>query len=249
MKAISRILSLLPCRWSAGIILLTAAVSPCSGAAGVYMKLDGVEAWSVLTGASSDLKAATPEEPAVTSGLRLTKRPDQTSPLLLKACGTGAPVRRLTLAWRDAAGTVFRITLENVFVTSFSAQTDRATPPELLEECALRFTRVEWSWFGAEGAENAAGGTGVELDALTQQAAEKTYQPFRATVERRAGQQPGLRVTCPVERGRTYRLSASTGLDGQWVRLDEFTAAEDGVMERLLNEGAARLFLRVEALD
>jgi type VI protein secretion system component Hcp len=248
MKVSHSLVCRMLCRLAA-LMLLAAGAAPGSATAAVFMKLDGVENWSALTGAASEVKAATDTEPAVTSALRISKYPDQTSPLLLKACGTGAPLRRLTLAWRDAAGTVFRITLENVNVTAFATRTDRSTPPQLLEECALRFTKVEWSWFGAEGAEHAAGGAGVELDALTQQVTEKAYQPFRAVVQRRTGQQPGLRLTCPVERGRTYRLSASTGLDGQWVRLDEFTAAEDGIMERHLAESAGRLFLRVEALD
>ena len=63
-----------------------------------------------------------------------------------------------------------------------------------------------------------------------------------------AGQRK-LRLTCPVERGRTYRISASNTLDGPWQKLADFTANEDGQMEQLLEETAGRLFLRVEALD
>jgi type VI protein secretion system component Hcp len=248
MKASHSLVYRILCRLAA-LLLLAAVTAPCDAAAAVFMKLDGVEKWSALTGAVSEVKAATEAEPAVTPALRITKHPDQTSPLLLKSCGEGAPLRRLTLAWRDAAGTVFRITLENVLVTSFIIKMDKAAP-QPLEECAIRFAKAEWSWFGSEGVENSAGGIGVQFDALTQLAVEKSYEPFRATVERRAaGQQPGLRLTCPVERGRTYRLSGSTALDGQWVQLDEFTADEDGVMERVLTESAGRLFLRVEALD
>ena len=52
-----------------------------------------------------------------------------------------------------------------------------------------------------------------------------------------------------MDRGRTYRLSASATLDGQWQKLEDFTAPGDGQMERVLTQEAGRLFLRVEALD
>ncbi len=232
----------------AAILALLPLALPCAAAPGLFMKLQGVEAWSALTGASSEMKAPTATEPVAASGFRVTKHPDKTSPLLLKACGAGAVLPRVTLAWQDAAGTVFRITLENALVTSFTTSLP-ADGPAPVEECVFRYSTVEWSWFGPDGAENNLGGLGARLDVPTGQAAEKTYQPFRAVFDPAAGQPPMLRVTCPVDRGRTYRISASATLDGQWQKLEEFTATEDGRMERLLNQNAGRLFLRVEALD
>jgi type VI protein secretion system component Hcp len=224
-------------------------VSSSAAAPGVFMKLDGVETWSELIGASSNVKAPTPNEPVVVPGLQISKRPDKTSPLLLQACGAGTVIKRVTLAWRDAGGTVYRITLEDVLVSSFTMATDGATPPQPREDCAFRFGKVEWSWFGTDGAENNVGGIGTRFDVPAQQATEKTYQPFRAALERMAGQEPSLRLTCPVESGRTYRISGSSALNGDWTTLEDFTAAADGEVERHLTGGAGRLFLRIEALD
>lgn len=227
------------------LLLLTI---PCAAAPGVFMKLSGSETWSTLTGASSETKAPTATEPLVVSGFRIHKNPDKISPLLLQACGGGTAFPRVTLAWRDAAGTVFRVTLENVLITSFSTSAKAGTTA--VEECVLTYGVIEWSWFGADGAETSAGGLGTRLDLPAGEALEKTYQPFQAAFESAGGRTQQLRLTCPVERGRTYRISASAMLDGQWLKLDEFTAAEDGKMERLLDQGGTnRMFLRVEALD
>ena len=96
--------------------------------------------------------------------------------------------------------------------------------------------------------EREGGGEGQHFDIPAQLAKAKAYQPFTASLAQVAGQRK-LRLTCPVERGRTYRISASNTLDGQWQKLADFTANEDGQMEQLLEETAGRLFLRVEALD
>ena len=125
---------------------------------------------------------------------------------------------------------------------------DQSVPPQPVEECVFRFQRVEWSYFGPDGAQNTAGGEGLHFDIPAQLGTAKSYQPFTASLAQVAGQRK-LRLTCPVERGRTYRISASSALDGQWQKLADFTAIEDGQMEQLLDETAGRLFLRVEELN
>jgi type VI protein secretion system component Hcp len=210
------------------------------------MKLDGHEEWSQLTSAVSDVKAATATEPLVRPGVRISKPTDRSSPALLQACGDGSLIKRVTLAWRDADGLVFRITLENARVLSFVATVSPGVP--LLEQCALTFDTIEWSWFGHDGEDVLIGGDGAHYDVPAQLATLKSYLPFRASLEPVAGRRM-MKLVCPVERGRTYRISTSTSLNGDWQKLEDFTAPEDGHAERLLPDTAARLFLRVEALD
>ena len=212
-----------------------------------YIKFDGIDGSLALTSVHSSLRAASAGMPA-TSSLQFTKAPDKASPFLLQACGSGEVIKRVTIGWQDAAGTVFRITLGDLTVSSFKMATDQSVPPQPVEECELRFQSVEWSYFGPDGAQNTTGGEGLHLDLPAQLATGKTYQPFTASLTQVAGQRM-LRLTCPVERGRTYRISASSTLDGQWLKLADFTAIEDGQMEQMLAESAGRLFLRVEALD
>ena len=107
----------------AALAALLVSALPCAAAPGLFMKLHGVDAWSSLTGASSEMRAPTATEPVAVSGIRITKLPDRASPLLLQTCGAGTVIPRVTLAWQDAAGTVFRITLENALVSSI--QTSR----------------------------------------------------------------------------------------------------------------------------
>ena len=125
-----------------------------------YIKYEGIDATLKLSSVASGLHAATAEMPAI-STLRFTKAPDRASPFLLEACGSGAVIKRVTIGWQDAAGTVFRITLQDLIVSSFKMAMDQSVPPQQVEECVLRFQRVEWSYFGPDGAQNTAGGEGL----------------------------------------------------------------------------------------
>jgi type VI protein secretion system component Hcp len=233
---------------AAAIVAVLAPAMPCAAAPDVFMKLDGAETWSELAGAASEVKAPTAAEPVVTPGVRISKRSDSASPRLLQACGDGSVINRVTLAWRNAAGCVFRITLGNARVRSFRTAVGQGTLPLPMEECALSFATIEWSWFGHHGEDILIGGQTTHFDVPAQQATEKTVLPFRASLERVAGRRM-VRLTCSVERARSYRISASTSLDGRWQKLEDFTASEDGNVERTMAESAGRLFLRVEALD
>lgn len=235
---------------TAALVVILGLASPSAAAPGVFMKVDGVETWSTLTGASSDMQGPTTAQPVVTPGMQFSKRPDKSSPLLLQACGAGTPIKRVTFAWRDHDGTSYRVTLEDVLVSSFTMATDSSTPPQPLETCDLHFTKIEWSWFGAEGAENYLGGIGTRFEIPAQQATERNYEPFQARVDRLPNQaRPTLLLTCAVQKGRTYRISASSALTGEWNKLEDFTALEDGKVERAIAQDTTRLFLRVEALD
>src|SRR5436190_22489484 len=102
---------------TAALAVILGLASPCTAAPGVFMKVDGVETWSTLIDASSDIKGPTDVQPVVTPGMIVTKLPDKTSPLLLQACGAGTPIKRVTFAWRDNDGTCYRVTLEDVMVS------------------------------------------------------------------------------------------------------------------------------------
>ena len=78
-----------------------------------YIKYEGIDSTLKLSSVASSLHAATAEVPAF-STLEFTKAPDKASPFLLQACGSGEVIKRVTIGWQDAAGTVFRITLEDL---------------------------------------------------------------------------------------------------------------------------------------
>jgi type VI protein secretion system component Hcp len=237
----------------AAVLVSLAAMAGAStavrAASGVFMKVEGVEAWLAVTSATSEFLPATASAPAATTVVRVSKFADQSTPVLLQACGGGALVQRVTLAWRDDEGTRFRITMDGVSVESVAVRQKEGTETRVLEEYTMHCRVVEWSWFAAGGAETTTGGDGLRFDAAQQLATVRRHVPFRARLESGGGAGRPLRLTCPVERGRTYRILASYALDGRWESIGQFTAAEDGEIAREISTQPGRLFLRVEAVD
>jgi type VI protein secretion system component Hcp len=230
-------------------VALAASPNEARAMSGVFMKVEGVEAWLPVAAASSEFRPATASAPAATTVVRVAKFADQGTPILVQACGGGAVVKRVTLAWRDNDGTRFRITLDGVSVESMSVTREPGPEPRVLEEYTMQCRMVEWSWFAGDGAEATTGGDGLRFDAAIQSATVRRHVPFRARLESGGGPGHPLRLTFPVERGRTYRILASAALDGRWESIERFTAAEDGEIQREISTEPGRLFLRVEALD
>ena len=215
---------------------------------GLSLTIDGTGRWMELTRAALQLDPGAPTQPTSPLKLHLEKPTDATSPLLLDHCGKGTPIRRVTVIRQDASGLQLRITLENAQVRrlELSSETpETRLPTDLI---LLESDRVEWSWFGADGAHVLHGGDGTRVDTATQTVEQRRYPPFRARLTTATAVR-SLTLTCPVEKGRSYRVMGTRSVDGPWEPLDRFTAESDGALERTVANTTDALFLRVEALD
>ena len=181
----------------------------------------------------------------------LRKGLDRTTPLLLKRCGDGEQIARVSLAYvlTQPQAAQYRITLRNVFVTSMSqsgASAAPAGPGE--EELTLNFAKVEWACFELDANGGTVGGLTAIVDTSTGQSDLKTRLPFRAVIEH-LEEQMGVRVTWPAESGHTYRILSSEALGQPWNVKLEVTAAEDGLNSQFIPMPAPALFMRVVEVD
>jgi hypothetical protein len=252
MNLRSAILALLPGlrrRAAAGWFVAWLAFSGHGHAeSSLLLKLDGAGRWVELTQARLRQDPGAIREPAWPLQLHLEKPTDATSPLLLQHCGNGTPIRRVTVIRRDASGLQLRITLEDAQVRRLEVGSGTAENPLPTDQITLESNRVEWSWFGPDGAHVLHGGDGTQVDTATQTVLQRRYPPFRLRLHTAAASR-SLILTCPVEKGRSYAVSGSREAGRAWETLDRFTAEADGVIERTVANTADTLFLRVEALD
>ena len=217
-------------------------------ASGLFLTLDGTGRWVELTQARLHLGRGAAHEPVPPLQLHLEKATDATSPLLLEHCGKGTPIPRVTVIRRDASGLQLRISLENALVRRLELKSDTPEIPLPTDLILLESDRIEWSWFGPDGAQLLQGGDGTRLDTAAQTVEQRRYPPFQARLTTTAALR-SLVLTCPVERGRSYRVMGNRTVGGPWEPLDRFTAEADGIVERTLATTPDALFLRVEALD
>ncbi len=215
---------------------------------GLSLTFDGTGRWIELTRAALHLDPGAPRDPISPLKLHLEKPTDATSPLLLEQCGKGTPIRRVTVIRQDASGLQLRITLENAQVRRLELSSETPETGLPTDHIVLESDRVEWSWFGADGAQVLHGGEGTRVDTATQTVEQRRYPPFQARLTTTAALR-SLILTCPVEQGRNYRVMGTRTVGGPWEPLDRFTAEADGVLERTVPNTTDALFLRVEALD
>ena len=233
-----------------------------SARAAAYIKFDGIdgesqhkghEKWTELTSFSGNVARA--EDPATgtpvaTLSVVVRKRIDKSSPLLMKRCGDGSVIPHANVIFTEGTGGVsYRVTFKEVLVSSFqmSAPGEDGLP---VEQLTLNFTKIEWTHRELDARGGPLGGIAGLFDASTQTGAEKIRPAFRAEI----GTGPngrGLRVSCPVEEGRRYRILASSGLSGDWEPVLEFTAEADGTFAQDLNPGLLlpASFLKFEEVE
>lgn len=75
--------------------------------------------------------------------VRVTRRPDRLSPLLLHAAASGAAWPTVTLRMADDDGPCWLVTLTDVLVISVLSSLEEAGP---LETVDLSYGAVTWSW-------------------------------------------------------------------------------------------------------
>lgn len=236
-------------RFAAGLLAGWLAFSGYGHAeSGLLLKLQGTGRWVELTGAALHLGPRAAGEPASPLRLELEKPSDATSPVLLEHCGNGTPIRRVTVIRRDPSGLQLRITLEDAHVRRFELRSEPPEVPLPTDRIRLESERVEWSWFGPDGAHTRQGGDGTQVDTQAQSVLQRRYPPFQARLNTATAAR-SLILTCPVEKGRSYLVSGTRNVGHTWEPLDRFTAESDGVLERTVANASDALFLRVEAVD
>ncbi len=172
------------------------------------------------------------------------KRIDKASPLLMKTCGDGTGLGRVTIAWVDAAA-LFRVSFGDVLISSFQQSAPEGQPPA--DAVSFTYQKIEWTCAALDGAGSVAGGLTTTFDASTQQGEMKIRPPFRASLQRT---REGLLFTCPVEKGHRYRLVSSSSFAGVWDSRAEFIAELDGEFSQFVpGQVGGALFLKLEEVE
>ena len=177
----------------------------------------------------------------------IRKALDQSSPVLLRKCGLGQPVSRVTLAYilTEPQATQYRFTLTNVFVSSISQSGSTTSSGQ--ETIQFRFDKLEMAWFDLAPNGGTAGGLTSWLNQPTGESGLKSRPPFLVTLTRPGAS--GLQVSWPAEGGHRYQILTRTSLTGLWTRLAETAAVADGLMSQVVPDDVPSLFLRVEEID
>lgn len=251
-------------RWLFLLGLLAFLLPEASRADDWYMKIEGIpgeltegpfKGWSRLTSVGNFVSHAGVQESPTPGntylGCSVSKEPDRMSPKLLESCGKGDVRRRVSISFVPTTppATQYRITLEDVMVSSFNQESSKnpksSTPSEHL---SLNFTKIEWACLSVDELGGNTGGLTALFDSVSGEGRLKTRRPFRATIGRAAGT-PGLVVTCPVEKGHRYRILSSPSAGKPWQTLLEFTADADGDTRQFVPSATPSLLLRVEEID
>jgi type VI protein secretion system component Hcp len=174
---------------------------------------------------------------------------DRTSPALLQQCGLGTSFRRVTLAYvlTQPQATQYRLTLDNVFVSSVAQ--DRSTnSPENQEVIRFTFDKIEMACFDLDANGGTTGGLTGLFDQTTAQGALKTRPPFQVTATRERSS-PGVLLTWPAERGHGYTVYVGSANGGVWKTTNGGTATADGPLSLFLPTDEPHLLMRVEETD
>ena len=243
------------------LMVMWLLIGPAS-AGSIYIKIDSVPGderegrftgWSEVVSLAHGV--AVTQDPTVppaptppTFTCRVGKRIDQATPFLVERCGTGLVLGRVTLAYAEGGAALYRIVLEEVTVESVGQRVDDAPEALPVEEISLRFRKASWSAIDVTEVDEIVGGLTTHFDLALGTGELKPRLAFRASVDTEA--EPGtLRIRCPVEQGRRYRLAMTTELRGAWATVIEFTAERDGIFEHVLRSLPGVAFMRVEELD
>jgi type VI protein secretion system component Hcp len=251
-------------RWPILLGLITVLVTGQVRANEWFVKIDGVPGqvtegrfagWTPVRSVGS--LARVPIDP--TNGVpgpasfacELKKAFDVISPALLQKCGEGTPFRRVSLAYvlPQPVATQYRITLDNVFVSSVGHDASRSSTDAMeLEAVRLTFDRIESACFDLDSSGGTTGGLTAVLDRTTGRGQLKYRLPVRAVVTRQDGRS-GVLVTWPGEEGHRYQILASAALGRPWTKPIEHTASEDGPASVFVPTEMLALFMRVEEVD
>jgi len=229
------------------------------GRAAWYAKFDGVDGeltegqfagWTSVQSVGALVSRSDPTN-AASFSCEIQKALDRTSPALLQRCAEGEPSQRVTFAWvlTQPPATQYRITLENVRVSSVAHNGSSSSPETVAPETvALTFDKVEVACFELDASGRTTGGLTALFDQTTGQGRLKTRPPFRATITRQDGRSGAL-VTWPAESGHRYRIFGRATLGHPWTRLAELTATEDGPSTHFVPTDAPVLLMRVEEIE
>lgn len=77
------------------------------------------------------------------SDLSIMKRVDRTSPALFTRATMGTRSKSAVLSCRDGSGEYYRVTLQDVVISSYVSQSGEAMP---MESLSLNFTKIEFSY-------------------------------------------------------------------------------------------------------
>lgn len=247
-------------RWLGSVMVLLLAAG--HSLAGVYMKFEDVPGevadgrfagWSEVVGVAQrvvrPVDVSVPPVPtSATFGCVISKRIDKMTPLLVKRCGEGLVLPRVVLAYAEGGAVVYRVVLEGVLVSSVNQSLGGREGDQPLEEVSFNFTKASWSAIEVGGGDEVAGGVTTRFDLAAGTGTQKSRLAFRAEVETETV--PGqLRLRCPVEQGQKYRLAMTGDFKGDWVTILEFTAEEDGIVEKIVRDVPPVVFLRFEEVE
>ncbi len=127
-----------------------------------------VVSWSWGMQANTSLATGQAAARSTINDLRIVKRVDSASPTLMNFLRSNKPIGQAQLTVRKAGKTpleYFKIELENVRVTSITAESDKA---ELVEHVSLGFSKVKVSYTPQDSLGARGGGTNVfEADTHT----------------------------------------------------------------------------------
>jgi type VI protein secretion system component Hcp len=249
--------------WRILLSLVTLVTAGPTRADQWFMKIDGVPGqltegrlagWTPVQSVGALVKLPVDATNGVTGpasfSSEVRKAFDITSPALLQKCGQGTAFRRVTLAYILARPTAaqYRITLDDVFVSSLGHNGSASSADPELEEVQFTYNKVELSQFDLDSDGGTTGGLTAVFDQTTGEGQLKTRPPFRAIVTRQDGR-GGVLVTWPAESGHRYQILASPALGRPWTKLIEHTASEDGSTSQFVPTDTPVLFMRVEEVD
>jgi hypothetical protein len=145
---------------------------------------------------------------------------------------------------------LYRITLDNAFVSSMGQEGDRSSPGTGKKETVkFRFEKIEMAWLDLDPNGGTTGGLTARFDQTTGAGDLRTRPPFRVTIARQNGRS-GVLVTWPAERGHRYQLYTGSANGGVWKTSDGGRwAPEDGPMSQFLPTDAPDLLMRVEEVE
>jgi type VI secretion system secreted protein Hcp len=250
--------------WPVLLGLITVLAISSGRADDWFMKIDGVPGqltegrfagWTPVKSVGALVRLPIDPTNGVTGpasfSCEVRKAADVTSPALLQKCGEGQPVRRVSLAYVLArpVATQYRITLDDVLVSSVRHDASRSSPGTLeVEKVQFTFGKIEMACFELDGGGGTTGGLTAVFDQTTAQGSLKVRPPFRAIITRQDARS-GVLVTWPAESGHRYQILGSRALGQPWMKLIEHTAPEDGPASQFVPIDTPALFMRVEELD
>jgi len=212
--------------------------------------------WIPLTSVTSSVKAPSVNSktgtinPASLS-FQIEKSFDHASALFLQYLATGKSLGRVTLDYLQTqpAATRYRITLEDVFVTSMTQGVSKdASGDSKSEKLTLRFDRMETTCFDLDSRGGSAGGMLARYDQASGQGDVQERLPLRAVITPQISR-GGVAVTWPALIGHRYQILVCPALDQPWQVWVEHTAVEDGPATLFLPLAAPMLWLRVVEAD